>query len=109
MKLLVVGSGGREHALAWRLAQSSGVTQVFVAPGNGGTAREPGLKNLPITDIAELAEFALREKIGFTIVGPEAPLAAGIVDLFAKNACASSGPLARPRGSNPPRILRRHS
>lgn len=92
MKLLVVGSGGREHALAWRLAQSPGVSQVFVAPGNGGTAREPGLKNLPITDIAELAEFALREKIGFTIVGPEAPLAAGIVDLFREKRLRIFGP-----------------
>ena len=92
MKLLVVGSGGREHALAWRLAQSPGVTQVFVAPGNGGTAREPGLKNLPITDIAELAEFALRERIGFTIVGPEAPLAAGIVDLFREKRLRIFGP-----------------
>lgn len=92
MKLLVVGSGGREHALAWRLAQSSGVTQVFVAPGNGGTAREPGLKNLPITGIAELAEFALREKVGFTIVGPEAPLAAGIVDLFREKRLRIFGP-----------------
>ncbi|MBU6189624.1 MAG: phosphoribosylamine--glycine ligase [Betaproteobacteria bacterium] len=92
MKLLVVGSGGREHALAWRLAQSPGVSQVFVAPGNGGTAREPGLKNLPITDIAELAEFALREKVGFTIVGPEAPLAAGIVDLFREKRLRIFGP-----------------
>ncbi len=92
MKLLVVGSGGREHALAWRLAQSPGVSQVFVAPGNGGTAREPGLKNLPITDIAELAEFALRERIGFTIVGPEAPLAAGIVDLFREKRLRIFGP-----------------
>ena len=92
MKLLVVGSGGREHALAWRLAQSPGVSQVFVAPGNGGTAREPGLKNLPITDIAELAEFALREKIGFTIVGPEAPIAAGIVDLFREKRLRIFGP-----------------
>lgn len=92
MKLLVVGSGGREHALAWRLAQSPGVSQVFVAPGNGGTAREPGIKNLPITDIAELAEFALREKVGFTIVGPEAPLAAGIVDLFREKRLRIFGP-----------------
>ena len=92
MKLLVVGSGGREHALAWRLAQSPGVSQVFVAPGNGGTAREPGIKNLPITDIAELAEFALREKVGFTIIGPEAPLAAGIVDLFREKRLRIFGP-----------------
>lgn len=92
MKLLVVGSGGREHALAWRLSQSPGVTQVFVAPGNGGTAREPGLKNLPITDIAELAEFAQREKVSFTVVGPEAPLAAGIVDLFREKRLRIFGP-----------------
>jgi len=92
MKLIVVGSGGREHALAWRLAQSPGVTQVFVAPGNGGTAREPGLKNLPITDIAELAEFAQREKVAFTIVGPEAPLAAGIVDFFREKRLRIFGP-----------------
>ena len=92
MKLIVVGSGGREHALAWRLAQSPGVTQVFVAPGNGGTAREPGLRNLPITDIAELAEFAQREKVAFTIVGPEAPLAAGIVDFFREKRLRIFGP-----------------
>ncbi len=92
MKLLVVGSGGRERALAWRLVQSAGVTQVFVAPGNGGTAREPGLKNLPITDIAELADFAAREKVAFTVVGPEAPLAAGIVDLFREKRLRIFGP-----------------
>ena len=92
MKLIVVGSGGREHALAWRLSQSPGVTQVFVAPGNGGTAREPGLKNVPITDIAELAEFAIREKVAFTVVGPEAPLAAGIVDLFREKRLRIFGP-----------------
>ncbi len=92
MKLIVVGSGGREHALAWRLSQSPGVTQVFVAPGNGGTAREPGLKNIPITDIAELAEFAIREKVAFTVVGPEAPLAAGIVDLFREKRLRIFGP-----------------
>ncbi len=82
MKLLVIGSGGREHALAWRLLQSERVQCVYVAPGNGGTAREPGLVNLPITDIAELVEFALKEPIALTVVGPEAPLAAGVVDAF---------------------------
>jgi len=92
MKLIVVGSGGREHALAWRLSQSPGITQVFVAPGNGGTAREPGLRNVPITDIAELAEFAIREKVAFTVVGPEAPLAAGIVDLFREKRLRIFGP-----------------
>ncbi len=83
MKLLVIGSGGREHALAWKLAQSPRVSQVFVAPGNGGTASEPGLVNLPLTAIPSLVEFARREDdIAFTVVGPEAPLAAGIVDAF---------------------------
>ncbi len=82
MKLLVVGSGGREHALAWKLAQSPRVQMVYVAPGNGGTATEPGLENVPITDIKALAAFARREKVHLTVVGPEAPLAAGIVDEF---------------------------
>ena len=82
MKLLVIGSGGREHALAWRLAQAPGLQKVFVAPGNAGTARERELENVPITDIGELVEFARREKVHFTLVGPEAPLAAGIVDAF---------------------------
>ncbi len=92
MKLLVVGSGGREHALAWRLAQSPRVHKVFVAPGNGGTAREPGLENLAITDLAELADFADREQVAFTVVGPEAPLAAGIVDLFRERGLRIFGP-----------------
>ncbi|MGO3842710.1 MAG: phosphoribosylamine--glycine ligase, partial [Alcaligenes pakistanensis] len=82
MKLLVVGSGGREHALAWRLAQSARVQTVYVAPGNGGTARAERIENLNITDIQELIAFVKEEKIAFTIVGPEAPLAAGIVDAF---------------------------
>ena len=82
MKLLVVGSGGREHALAWRLAQSARVQTVYVAPGNGGTARAERIENLAITDIQELIAFVKQEKIAFTVVGPEAPLAAGIVDAF---------------------------
>jgi phosphoribosylamine--glycine ligase len=82
MKLLVVGSGGREHALAWKLTQSPRVQKVFVAPGNGGTATENGLENVALTEIAELAAFAKKEKIYLTVVGPEAPLAAGIVDAF---------------------------
>jgi phosphoribosylamine--glycine ligase len=83
MKILVIGSGGREHALAWKLAQSPRVSQVFVAPGNGGTATEDGLVNLPLTAIPSLVEFARRDSdIAFTVVGPEAPLAAGIVDAF---------------------------
>ncbi|HQW20247.1 MAG TPA: phosphoribosylamine--glycine ligase [Rhodocyclaceae bacterium] len=82
MKLLVIGSGGREHALAWRLAQSPGLQVVYVASGNAGTARESELENIAITDIAELADFAEKEKVHFTVVGPEAPLAAGVVDAF---------------------------
>jgi len=82
MKLLVIGSGGREHALAWRLAQSPRVQKVLVAPGNAGTALEDGVENLPLTAVADLVAFAQEEKIYATVVGPEAPLAAGIVDAF---------------------------
>ena len=82
MNILVVGGGGREHALAWKIAQSPRVAKVFVAPGNAGTAREPGLTNLPGTAIADLVAFAVKEPIALTVVGPEAPLAAGIVDAF---------------------------
>ena len=82
MKILVVGGGGREHALAWRLAQGKRVQKVFVAPGNAGTALEDGVENLPISGIPELLAFAQKEDIHFTVVGPEAPLAAGIVDAF---------------------------
>ena len=82
MNLLVIGSGGREHALAWRLAQSPRIGRVYVAPGNAGTAREDGLFNLPLTAIPELVEFARKEAIALTVVGPEAPLSAGIVDAF---------------------------
>ncbi|NVN88942.1 MAG: phosphoribosylamine--glycine ligase, partial [Rhodopseudomonas sp.] len=82
MNLLVIGSGGREHALAWRLAKSPRVQKIFVAPGNAGTAREDGLENVPITAIADLVAFAQKEQIHATVVGPEAPLAAGVVDAF---------------------------
>ncbi len=82
MKILVIGSGGREHALAWKLAQSPRATKVFVAPGNGGTAREKYLDSVAITDPEELCQWALAEKIDLTVVGPEAPLAAGVVDIF---------------------------
>jgi phosphoribosylamine--glycine ligase len=82
MKILVIGSGGREHALAWKLAQSPKVSQVYVAPGNGGTATEDGLVNVPLTAIPSLVEFARREEVALTVVGPEAPLAAGVVDAF---------------------------
>jgi len=92
MKLLVIGSGGREHAIAWRLAQSPRVQKVFVAPGNGGTAREAGLENVAISAIDKLAEFALAENIYLTVVGPEAPLAEGIVDLFRSRSLRIFGP-----------------
>jgi phosphoribosylamine--glycine ligase len=82
MNLLVVGSGGREHALAWRLAQSPRIGRVYVAPGNAGTAREDGLFNVPLTSIPELVDFARKESIALTVVGPEAPLSEGIVDSF---------------------------
>ncbi len=92
MKLLVVGSGGREHALAWKLAQSPRVQVVYVAPGNGGTALEQNLENLPITDIDKLADFAQSEHIYLTVVGPETPLAAGIVDVFRARGLKIFGP-----------------
>jgi phosphoribosylamine--glycine ligase len=82
MKILVIGSGGREHALAWRLAQGAKVQKVYVAPGNAGTALEDGVENVAITAIPDLIAFAQREDIYLTVVGPEAPLAAGIVDAF---------------------------
>jgi len=92
MKLLVIGSGGREHAIAWRLAQNPRVQKVFVAPGNGGTARENGLENIAISEIGKLAEFALAEGIHLTVVGPEAPLAEGIVDVFQSKGLRIFGP-----------------
>jgi phosphoribosylamine---glycine ligase len=92
MKVLVIGSGGREHALAWKLTQSPKVQTVYVAPGNGGTAADARLHNLAITDLAALADFAQAEKIALTVVGPEAPLAAGVVDLFRARGLRVFGP-----------------
>jgi len=92
VKALVIGSGGREHALAWKLAQGERVHAVFVAPGNAGTALEPRLKNVAITDLAELARFAVDEKIDLTVVGPEAALAAGAVDIFRARGLRIFGP-----------------
>ena len=92
MKLLVIGSGGREHALAWKLARAPRVSQVFVAPGNGGTMVEDGVKNLPVTEIGTLVEFARREDIALTVVGPEAPLSEGVVDAFRKAGLRIFGP-----------------
>jgi len=92
MKLLVIGSGGREHALAWKLASCPRVQKIYVAPGNAGTALEPGVENVAVTDLAALADFAEREKIYLTVVGPEAPLAAGAVDLFRGRGLRIFGP-----------------
>src|SRR3954447_4266389 len=82
MNILVIGGGGREHALAWKLRQSPRVARVFVAPGNAGTARELGLTNVDLATNAERVAFALEHRIGLTVVGPEAPLAEGVVDVF---------------------------
>lgn len=92
MKILVVGSGGREHALAWKLAQSERIQSVFVAPGNGGTALNTYLKNIPITDPVALADFVVQEQINLTVVGPEVPLAAGIVNIFRDRGLKIFGP-----------------
>ena len=94
MKILVIGGGGREHALAWKLAQSPRVERVYVAPGNAGTALEPGVENLAIgaTELERLAEFAARAAVAFTLVGPEAPLVAGLVDLFEARGLPVFGP-----------------
>jgi phosphoribosylamine---glycine ligase len=92
MKILVVGSGGREHALAWRLAKSSRVQVVYVAPGNGGTLREKHVQNIPITNHDTLVAFVRREGVGLTVVGPEAPLAAGLVDRFRAEGLPIFGP-----------------
>jgi len=92
MKLLVIGSGGREHAMAWRLARTPGMQTVYVAPGNAGTAREHELENVNITDPEALADFAEQNKIHLTVVGPEAPLAAGVVNVFRARGLKIFGP-----------------
>ncbi len=94
MKVLVIGSGGREHALAWKLSQSPDVTEIIVAPGNAGTAREPGVRNVDVAaeDLPGLVQLAKDEDIGFTLVGPEAPLVAGVTDLFKAEGLPCFGP-----------------
>ena len=92
MKILVVGSGGREHALAWKIAQSTRIQTVYVAPGNGGTALDERLQNVAITDLNELADFVEKEHVALTVVGPEVPLAAGIVNLFRARGLKIFGP-----------------
>ena len=96
MKVLVIGSGGREHALAWKIAQSPRVSRVFVAPGNAGTAREDKVENvaLNVTDIAGLRAFAVEHDVSLTVVGPEVPLVAGIVDDFTSHGLRIFGPTA---------------
>ncbi|WP_310627967.1 phosphoribosylamine--glycine ligase [Limnohabitans sp.] len=92
MNVLVIGGGGREHALAWKIAQSNKVQKVFVAPGNGGTARDKRLDNIDITDVKALREFAQASGIELTVVGPETPLAAGVVDEFRAHGLRIFGP-----------------
>lgn len=92
MNILVIGSGGREHAMAWKIAQSKQAHRVFVAPGNVGTASNPRLTNVPLTEIADLIEFAQQNTIELTVVGPEAPLSKGIVDAFEAQGLAIFGP-----------------
>ncbi len=97
MKVLVIGGGGREHAMAWRLAKSPRVQQVFVAPGNGGTALDPTLQNVPLDPVKNpqsVADFVREQNIALTVVGPEAPLAAGIVDIFRRENLPIFGPIA---------------
>jgi len=92
MNILVIGGGGREHALAWKLAQSPKVKMVYVAPGNGGTATDARMQNLPITDIVQLRTWAQENKIAMTVVGPEGPLAGGVVDEFRAHGMRIFGP-----------------
>ena len=92
MKVLIIGSGGREHALAWKIAQSPEVDKIFIAPGNGGTDLENNIENINITKTEDLINFAVKQKIDLTVVGPEAPLANGIVDSFKKNDLTIFGP-----------------
>ena len=92
MKILVIGSGGREHALAWKIAQNKEVSRVYVAPGNAGTATNPDMVNVPISSVPDLLAFAQKEQIHLTIVGPEAPLSQGVVDTFRANGLKIFGP-----------------
>ncbi len=92
MKVLIIGGGGREHALAWKISQSPTVKKIYVAPGNGGTDLDKNIENIYITDIQDLISFAIKQQIDLTVVGPEAPLAIGIVDVFRKNNLAIFGP-----------------
>ena len=92
MKILVIGGGGREHALAWKLSQSPKTQKIYLAPGNGGTALDARFENVPISDVTELRAWAMSNKIALTVVGPEVPLAAGVVDEFRKHGLRIFGP-----------------
>jgi phosphoribosylamine---glycine ligase len=92
MKVLVIGSGGREHALAWKLSQNPNISRIFVAPGNAGTALNADMVNVPISKVDDLVEFAQKEQIAVTIVGPEAPLSQGVVDAFRAHGLKIFGP-----------------
>jgi phosphoribosylamine--glycine ligase len=92
MKVLVIGGGGREHALAWKIAQNKQISRIFVAPGNAGTALNPDMVNVPISSVADLLAFAQKEQINLTVVGPEAPLSQGVVDTFRANGLKIFGP-----------------
>src|ERR1700749_3305010 len=98
MKVLIIGSGGREHALAWKCAASTRVTEVIVAPGNAGTATEPKVRNVNVAaeDIPALIALAQAEKVELTVIGPEGPLVAGIVDEFAARGLKCFGPTRAP-------------
>lgn len=92
MKILVIGSGGREHAIAWKITQNKEISRVYVAPGNAGTATNPDMVNVPISSVPDLLAFAQKEQIGLTIVGPEAPLSQGVVDAFREAGLKIFGP-----------------
>ena len=92
MKILVIGSGGREHALAWKIAQNKEVSRLYVAPGNAGTALDLDMLNVPLNSVKDLLAFAIKEQIYLTIVGPEAPLSLGVVDVFRANGLKIFGP-----------------
>src|SRR5258707_3938693 len=116
MKVLIIGGGGREHALAWKCASSARVTEVLVAPGNAGTATEPKVRNVNVgaEDISGLVALARSERVGLAIVGPEAPLVAGVVDEFIKAGLKCFGPQRAPaqlEGSKAftKEFLRRHA
>jgi len=109
MKVLVIGGGGREHALAWKLSQSPKTHKIYVAPGNGGSAKDPRFENVNITDVTALCAWAVAEKVALTVVGPEVPLAAGVVDDSANTACAFLDQPRPPRSWKAPRRFPRRS